>query len=102
MKKKFRLRNRHKQLIGMIKENKLKLFLATCCMIVVAGTQALAAYLIEPALDDIFVNKDTTMLKWIPIAILVVFLLRGFGMYGQSYFMSYVGEGIIRQLRDLL
>ena len=42
------------------------------------------------------------MLKWIPIAILVVFFLRGLGMYGQSYFMSYVGEGIIRRLRDML
>ncbi|RPJ81148.1 MAG: ABC transporter ATP-binding protein, partial [Deltaproteobacteria bacterium] len=102
MKKKFQLKNRHKVLISMIKENKFRLFLATCCMITVAGTQALAAYLIEPALDDIFVNKDTVMLTWIPLAILIVFFLRGLGMYGQSYFMSYVGEGIIRQLRDML
>ncbi|MFH2065882.1 MAG: ABC transporter ATP-binding protein [Pseudomonadota bacterium] len=102
MKTKFKLKNRHRVLIGMIKENKIRLLLATICMIVVAATQALAAYLIEPALDDIFVNKDTAMLKWIPLAILIVFFLRGIGMYGQDYFMSYVGEGIIRQLRDML
>ncbi|RJP77558.1 MAG: ABC transporter ATP-binding protein [Desulfobacteraceae bacterium] len=102
MKTKLKLKNRHMVLIGMIKENKMRLFLATICMIVVAATQALAAYLIEPALDDIFVNKDTVMLKWIPLAILIVFFLRGVGMYGQDYFMSYVGEGIIRQLRDML
>ena len=41
----------------MIKGNKGRLVLATLCMIVVAATQALAAYLIEPALDDIFVTK---------------------------------------------
>jgi subfamily B ATP-binding cassette protein MsbA len=102
MKRIFKLENRHKVLIGLVKENTFRLFLATCCMIVGAATQALAAYLIKHVLDDIFVNKDVEMLRWLPIAILIIFLIRGIGMYGQEYFMSYVGEGIIRRLRDML
>jgi len=102
MKRKVKLKNRHRVLIGLVKENIFRLFLATCCMIVGAATQALAAYLIKHVLDDIFVNKDVEMLKWLPIAILIVFLIRGIGMYGQEFFMSYVGEGIIRRLRDML
>ena len=102
MKRIFKLENRHKVLIGLVKENTFRLFLATCCMVVGAATQAAAAYLIKNVLDDIFVNKDVKMLKWLPIAIFIVFLIRGIGMYGQEFFMSYVGEGIIRQLRDML
>ncbi|MBW1897894.1 MAG: ABC transporter ATP-binding protein [Deltaproteobacteria bacterium] len=102
MKRIFKLENRHKTLIGMVRENTFRLFLATCCMVVVAATQALAAYLIKHVLDDIFVDKDVDMLGWLPIAILIVFLFRGIGMYGQEFFMSYVGEGIIRRLRNTL
>jgi len=102
MKRIVKLENRHKILIGLIKENTFRLVFATCCMIVVAATQALAAYLIKHVLDDIFVNKDIVMLKWLPVSIQVVFLLRGFGMYGQEFFMSYVGQGIVKRLRDML
>ncbi len=71
-------------------------------MLVVAATSPASAYLIKPALDDIFVNKNVFALRLVPLAVIVVFFLRGVGMYGQAYFMSYVGEGIIRNLRDLL
>jgi subfamily B ATP-binding cassette protein MsbA len=51
-------------------------------------------------LDDIFFNKNTTMLKLIPVAVVVIYLLRGLGMYGQDYLMNYVGERIIQNLRN--
>lgn len=97
-----RLKSRHRAILGLIRENRFKLFLAMCCMLVVAATAAASAYLIKPALDDIFVNKDEKMLGLIPVAILVVFFVRGLGMYGQAFFMSYVGEGVIRHIRNML
>jgi ATP-binding cassette, subfamily B, bacterial MsbA len=97
-----KLQNRHKQMLGLVKEHRFKLFLAMCCMIVVAATTAISAYLIKPALDDIFVNKDSRMLGLIPMAIVIVFFVRGLGMYGQQFFMSYVGEGVIRHIRNML
>lgn len=89
-------------MLGLVKEHRFKLFLAMCCMIVVAATTAISAYLIKPALDDIFVNKDSRMLGLIPMVIVVVFFVRGLGMYGQQFFMSYVGEGVIRHIRNML
>jgi len=97
-----RLKSRHRAILGLIRENRFKLFLAMCCMLVVAATAAASAYLIKPALDDIFVNKDEKMLGLIPVAILMVFFVRGLGMYGQAFFMSYVGEGVIRHIRNML
>ncbi len=59
-------------------------------------------YLIKPVIDDVFVNKDTTGLILLPIAIIIVFLVRGMGRYGQEYFMNYISEDIIRRLRNEL
>jgi len=97
-----RFQDKHKRMLGLVKENRFKLFLAMCCMFVVAATTAASAYLIKPALDDIFVNKDARMLGLIPMAIVIVFFVRGLGMYGQAFFMSYVGEGVIRHIRNML
>jgi ATP-binding cassette, subfamily B, bacterial MsbA len=93
---------RHLELIKLIKDSWFMLFLATVCLLVVAGTTAVSAYLIKPALDDVFISKDSRMLKLIPLAVIVVYFLRGLGIYGQEYFMSHVGQNIIRRLRNRL
>ncbi len=96
------IKPRHVELIKLIKESWFTLFLATVCLLIVAGTTAVSAYLIKPALDDVFINKDARMLKLIPIAVIIVYFLRGLGIYGQEYLMSHVGQNIIRRLRNRL
>jgi subfamily B ATP-binding cassette protein MsbA len=86
----------------MIRENWLRLFLAMGCMLVIAGATSATAFLVKPVLDDIFFKKDITMLKIIPIAVILIYFIRGIGYYGQEYLMNYVGESIIRQLRNSL
>ncbi len=93
---------RHKQILSMIGQHKLRFFMAVCCMVMVALTTVAMTYLIKPALDDIFKNEDATKLLLIPLAIAGVFFLRGVGTYGQTYFMSYIGGSIIKRLRDML
>ncbi len=80
----------------------MRLFLAMLCMLVMAAATSATAFLVKPVLDDIFFNKNIQMLTLIPVAVIVIYLLRGFGMYGQEYLMSYVGQGIIRRLRNML
>jgi ATP-binding cassette, subfamily B, bacterial MsbA len=96
------IKPRHIELIKLIKESWFTLFMASVCLLVVAGTTAASAYLIKPALDDVFINKDARMLKLIPVAVIIVYFLRGLGLYGQEYLMSYVGQNIIRRLRNML
>jgi len=76
--------------------------MAMLCMLVMAAATSTTAFLVKPVLDDIFFNKNIQMLTLIPVAVIVIYLLRGFGMYGQEYLMSYVGQGIIRRLRNML
>jgi subfamily B ATP-binding cassette protein MsbA len=97
---KLKLKDRHKRLLALIKENKLRLFLAMVCMLVIAVASSATAFLVKPVLDDIFFNKDITMLKIIPLAVILIYFLRGLGMYGQDYLMNYVGENIIKDLRN--
>ena len=97
---KLKLKNRHKHILELVKENKFRLFLAMVCMLVIAVASSASAFLVKPVLDDIFFNKDTTMLKIIPLVVVLIYFLRGLGMYGQDYFMNYVGENVIKALRN--
>ena len=95
-----KLESRHRHLIAYIKENRLRLFLAMVCMLVVAASQAVSAWLIQPVLDDVFVEKNSQALRLIPFAVMGIFFLRGLGMYGQQFLMEAVGQRIIRNLRN--
>jgi subfamily B ATP-binding cassette protein MsbA len=96
----IKLKDRHKQLISMVKDSWLILFMAMGCMLIMSAGTSAAAYLIKPALDEVFINKDARMLKLIPAAIIIVYFIRSIAMYGQDYLMSYVGQNIIRRLRN--
>ncbi|MBS0014336.1 MAG: ABC transporter ATP-binding protein [Desulfobacterales bacterium] len=99
---KLPLRSRHRRLLAYIRESWPQLALAMVCMLVVAATTSTTAFLVKPMLDDIFMEKNETMLMIIPIALIVLYMLRAAAMYGQEFLMHYVGESIIRQLRDNL
>jgi len=70
-------------------------------MVVGVSTSA-TAFLIKPVLDDIFLKQDLRMLKIIPVAIVIIYFLRGIAYYCQVYLMSYVGQSIITSLRNTL
>ena len=99
---KFKIQPRQQQLLGYIKGNWFKLFLSMICMLVVAATTSATAFIVKPVIDDIFISKNVFLLKMIPILVMVLYLFRGLAMYGQEFLMQYVGENIIRKLRDAL
>jgi len=96
------IKDRHRRLLLLIKDQWLRLFLAMICMLVMAGARSAIPFLIKPVVDDIFINKDIGMLKLIPLAVITIYLVLGFAMYCQEYLMSYVGQNIIRRLRNSL
>ena len=97
---KFEIKERHRRIWRMIMENRFRLYLAMLCSIAIAGSMAAMGYYIEPVIDKIFVEKDATKLVLLPIVVLAIFFLKGIGMYGHEYFMNYVGESIIRRMRN--
>jgi len=99
---KFKIAPRQKQLLEYIKGSWLQLFLSMICMLVVAGTTSATAFIVKPVIDDIFINKNVFLLKLIPIIVIILYFFRGLAMYGQEFLLKYVGENIIRKLRDAL
>jgi subfamily B ATP-binding cassette protein MsbA len=92
----------YKRLLELSKPHWAKFIFAMLCMAVVGVTTAAAAFLIKPALDDIFLNRDALTLKWIPIAVIAIYLLKGLGNYGQTILMSFIGQRVITDLRNQL
>jgi subfamily B ATP-binding cassette protein MsbA len=92
----------YKRLLHYIKPYRMKLILAMICMVFFALCTAGTAWLVQPALDKIFVDKDMWWLFLIPALIVGLYLIKGVFYYGQAYLMSYVGQRIVADLREQL
>ena len=90
------------RLIQLIKPYWVRLLAAMFCMLMVAGATSLMAFMVQPVLDDIFIQKRISTLSLIPPFIIILYAVKGFFAYGQSYLMSFVGEKIVAGLRERL
>ncbi len=91
-----------KQYIPYYKDYITKFIYAFIGIVLVAGGTSGTAYVIKPLLDDIFINKDQEMLHLLPFAVIALYSAKGFGRYIQAYYISYIGQDIIRKVRDKL
>lgn len=91
-----------KRLFKYLKPYIGRLFFSFLCMMIVGGLSALAAYLIKPALDDIFISKNRHMLILLPFAIVGTYLFKGLFTYLQGYQTHYVSEKILFNIRNQL
>jgi len=91
-----------KRLLKMAKQYYILLSLAMLCMLVAGVLQSAQALLVKPILDDIFLGKNPNALKWIPLAVIVIFLVKGASNYGQTIMMNYIGLRIVANLRNKL
>jgi len=65
-----------------------------------SGGTAVSAYLVEPVLNKIFVEKNETLLYLLPCAIIAIYLLKNVGTFMQAYFTAYIGQDTIRRFRE--
>jgi subfamily B ATP-binding cassette protein MsbA len=87
------------RLVVYVRPHLPMLVLGGALALVVSVTEGLAAWLVKPVMDDIFIRRDAVMLKVIPLAFLAVYALKGVARYAQSYIMAAVGERVIARLR---
>ncbi len=71
-------------------------------MVLVAGGSSGTAYIVQPLLDKIFIEKNAQMLQVIPFIVVALYFAKGFGGFIQAYFISYIGQDIIRIIRNKL
>ena len=71
-------------------------------IILTSLTTAATAWLLDPAIKEIFENKNTKMLYLIPIAIIFTFILKAFSVYGTKIITIKVGIKIIKNIQILM
>lgn len=76
-----------------------RLMLAVLCMVAAAAATAANAWLLQPALDQIFIEKNRQMLMIIPAAVLCVSLVNAAANYGQTLLMRYIGQRIVADMQ---
>jgi len=85
---------------GYFKPHLWKVIVASLSAAVVSATNGGVAYLVKPAIDEIFVNKDVDALKLIPVLFIGVMLLKGITRFLQVYLMNTTNLRVAKTLRD--
>jgi ATP-binding cassette, subfamily B, bacterial MsbA len=67
--------------------------------LVVSAMDGAIAWLVKPAMDEIFIKRDLQMLKLVPLALLAAYLIKGVTRYSQASLMASVGERVVARLR---
>jgi subfamily B ATP-binding cassette protein MsbA len=120
----------YRRLLEFVKPYWFKLILAVICMVIVSFLTAATAWLFKPVVDGVFFRKEgmssltippfvnhiivhlhleglllqrgMEMLRFLPILLILLYLLKGIFNYGQAYFMNFVGLRIIADVREKL
>lgn len=68
-------------------------------MAIVAAASTAFPALLQPLMDESFINRDPETIKWIPFALVGIFLFRVLGAFVSMYGMSVIGRNVIRTIR---
>ena len=92
----------YKRLLAYIKPY-LGLFgLAIICIILASGANLYLPWIIKDMIDKVLAERDMEMLNFISVSIVVVFAFRGFFYYWQSYLVSYIGQRVVVDVREVM
>jgi len=67
--------------------------------VIVAASTSAIAWLLDPAIEKIFLNKDKTLIFLIPLAIIIAFTAKGVSLYLAKILMIKVGEEIKKDIQ---
>lgn len=91
-----------KKILILVKPYWGRIVLAGVFSLVVSGLNGSLAWLVKPAVDKVFVNREGTYLFLLSLAVMVVYLCRGVFFFFNSYLMRSAGAKIVRDIRDKL
>ena len=90
------------RLLGYVKPYWRMFALSLVALVLTAATEPLLPALFKPLLDQGFVAKDPDFIRWIPILLLALFLVRGVTSFVSTYCMAWVGSRLVMDLRGAM
>ncbi|HQT29829.1 MAG TPA: lipid A export permease/ATP-binding protein MsbA [Thiobacillus sp.] len=73
--------------------------LSLVALILTAATEPMLPALFKPLLDQGFVAKDQAFIRWVPVLLLALFVVRGLTSFVSTYCMAWVGSRLVMDLR---
>ena len=71
-------------------------------MVIAAVTDSSFAALMKWMIDGTFVQKDPTVMKWLPFAIIGITLVRVSAGFASNFSISWVGSRVVMDLRNAM
>lgn len=90
----------YKRLLSYVKPYWLAFVISIIAMIAFAGTETGMAALMKPLLDGSFVEKDPTTIKYVPLMLIGLFLIRGVANFLTTYGLGWIARNVIKTLRE--
>ena len=90
----------YRRLLGYLRPFRAVAALAVLGMVFDASCTAIFMHLIKPMLNDLFIARDQATIAWLPVAIVVLFLVRGGATYATDFGMARIGRGVVQSLRS--
>jgi subfamily B ATP-binding cassette protein MsbA len=90
----------YRRLLGYVKPYRLEFAGAIMAMIVTAATEPMLPAMLKPMLDKSFVQQGVeSWVRWIPLLMLGLFLVRGVANFASKFAMNWVGNKVVMDLR---
>jgi len=77
-------------------------FAASFCMVLVAASTAALAWLMDPVVNRVFVEKRADLLWPVGLAVFASFAIKGAGAYGQTVLMTRLGQHVLTDFQNRL
>lgn len=90
----------YKRLLSYVTQYWGIFLLAIAGMVVTALSEAGFAALMKPMLNGSFVEKDPVVIRWVPPALIGIFLVRTIAAFISGYGMNWIGRNVILSLRN--
>lgn len=95
-------RQLYARLMGYVRPHWRMFALALAGLVATALTEPLLPALFKPLLDEGFVGKNADYLFWMPILLLLLFIVRGLTSFVSTYAMAWVGNRLVMDLRTAM
>ena len=92
----------YKRLLIYLIPYRMRLVWAAVFMLLSSAMISAQTYLVKPVIDKVIIGMDWELGRWVPLALIIVSVLKGITWYARDYFMGYVGQKVVNDIRDQL
>jgi subfamily B ATP-binding cassette protein MsbA len=92
----------YRRLLRYTREYRLALFVSVLALALSSGGDVGLSALVRPLFDEGFIAKKPEAIVWVPIALVVVIVLRGITTFLGTYGMNWVGRKVVYRVRNEL